>query len=182
MMAECDPTDGEPEKGGGDLTPEANFLNSEVPAVLFEKTRPVPSLGLSLNPGAAVRISDSTESVLTELEADGSGEEALLLPGPAGNLSPRAGREKRTRRNRHSSSSDNLASPGELYELDITYNLIKPAQTIGVFTHFDTFCFSSLTKYIVLMYICFSAIFQVCKKQFYVSTFKQNKIHPIYEK
>lgn len=114
MMAECDPTDGEPEKGGGDLTPETNFLTSEVPAVLFEKTRPAaPSLGLSLNPGAAVRISNSTESVLTELEADGSGEEALLLPGPAGNLSPRGGREKRTRRNRHSSSSDNLASPGE---------------------------------------------------------------------
>ncbi|KTF89253.1 hypothetical protein cypCar_00004674 [Cyprinus carpio] len=114
MMAECDPTDGEPEKGGGDLTltPETNFLSSEVPAVLFEKTRPAPSVGLSLNPGAAVRISNSTESVLTELEADGSGEEALLLPGPAGNLSPRAGREKRTRRNRHSSSSDNLASPG----------------------------------------------------------------------
>ncbi|KAI2668670.1 Phosphatidylinositol 4-kinase type 2-beta [Labeo rohita] len=113
MMAECDPTDGEPEKGGGDLTPETNFLTSEVPAVLFEKTRPAaPSLGLSLNPGAAVRISNSTESVLTELEADGSGEEELLLPGPAGNLSPRGGREKRTRRNRHSSSSDNLASPG----------------------------------------------------------------------
>lgn len=123
MMAECDPTDGEPEKGGGDLTltPETNFLASEMPAVLFEKTRPAPSpsLGLSLNPGAAVRISNSTESVLTELEADGSGEEALLLPGPAGNLSPRAGREKRTRRNRRSSSSDNLASPGEIYELDI---------------------------------------------------------------
>ncbi|XP_026123540.1 phosphatidylinositol 4-kinase type 2-beta [Carassius auratus] len=112
MMAECDPTDGEPEKGGGDFTPEMNFLASEVPAVLFEKTRPAPSLGLSLNPGAAVRISNSTESVLTELEADGSGEEALLLPGPTVNLSPRAGREKRTRRNRHSSSSDNPASPG----------------------------------------------------------------------
>ncbi|XP_016420779.1 phosphatidylinositol 4-kinase type 2-beta-like [Sinocyclocheilus rhinocerous] len=114
MMAECDPTDGEPEKGGGYFTPESNFLASEVPAVLFEKTRPAPSpsLGLSLNPGAAVRISNSTESVLTELEADGSGEEALLLPGPAVNLSPRAGRDKRTRRNRHSSSSDNLASPG----------------------------------------------------------------------
>ncbi|XP_052402390.1 phosphatidylinositol 4-kinase type 2-beta-like [Carassius gibelio] len=114
MMAECDPTDGEPEKRDGDLTltPETNFLSSEVPAVLFEKTRPAPSLGLSLNPGAAVRISNSTESVLTELEADGSGEETLLLPGPAGNLSPRAGREKRTRRNRHSSSSENLASPG----------------------------------------------------------------------
>ncbi|XP_016420784.1 phosphatidylinositol 4-kinase type 2-beta-like [Sinocyclocheilus rhinocerous] len=113
MMAECDPTDGEPEKGGGYFTPESNFLASEVPAVLFEKTRPAPSpsLGLSLNPGAAVRISNSTESVLTELEADGSGEEALLLPGPAVNLSPRAGRDKRTRRNRHSSSSDNLASP-----------------------------------------------------------------------
>lgn len=117
MMAECDPTDGEPEKRDGDLTltPETNFLSSEVPAVLFEKTRPAPSLGLSLNPGAAVRISNSTESVLTELEADGSGEEALLLPGPTVNLSPRAGREKRTRRNRHSSSSDNLASPGETY-------------------------------------------------------------------
>lgn len=116
MMTECDPADGEAEKGGGDLTPETNFHPSDVPAVLFEKTRPSPSLGLSLNPGAAVRISDSTESVLTELEADGSGEDALLLPGPAGNLSPRAGREKRTRINRYSSSSDNPASPGEMCE------------------------------------------------------------------
>lgn len=121
MMAECDPTDGEPEKGGGDLT---NFHPSDVPAVLFEKTRPL-SLGLSLNPGAAVRISDSTESVLTELEADGSGEEALLLPGPAGNLSPRPGREKKTRRNRHSSSSDNPASPGDIFIYMRVHNLLS---------------------------------------------------------
>lgn len=67
------------------------------------------------NPGVAVRISDSRESVLTELETDGSGEEALLLPCLAGSSSsPRGVREKRGKRNRHSSSSDKdtLASPG----------------------------------------------------------------------
>uniref|UniRef100_A0A674M9D2 Phosphatidylinositol 4-kinase type 2 n=1 Tax=Takifugu rubripes TaxID=31033 RepID=A0A674M9D2_TAKRU len=78
--------------------------------VLFDRNR--LGLGGLANPGVAVRISDSRESVLTELETDGSGEEALLLPCLAGTASsPRGGRNKR---NRHSSSSDKdtLASPG----------------------------------------------------------------------
>ncbi|XP_035024898.1 phosphatidylinositol 4-kinase type 2-beta [Hippoglossus stenolepis] len=117
MMSECDPT--ETESSGLDAgeaavsLPESNFLSSDSPGVLFDRSR--EGLGLALNPGVAVRMSDSCESVLTELETDGSGEEALLLPCLAGgSSSPRGEREKRSRRNRHSSSSDKdtLASPG----------------------------------------------------------------------
>ncbi|XP_035002599.1 phosphatidylinositol 4-kinase type 2-beta-like [Hippoglossus stenolepis] len=117
MMSECDPT--ETESSGLDAgeaavsLPESNFLSSDSPGVLFDRSR--AGLGLALNPGVAVRMSDSCESVLTELETDGSGEEALLLPCLAGgSSSPRGEREKRSRRNRHSSSSDKdtLASPG----------------------------------------------------------------------
>lgn len=119
MMTECDPTEtesSEPMLAAGATaltTPECNFNSSERPKVLFDRNR--LGLGLALNPGAAVRISGSCESVLTELETDGSGEEALLLPCMAGSsASPRGSREKRGRRNRHSSSSDRdtLASPG----------------------------------------------------------------------
>uniref|UniRef100_A0A7N6A7G1 Phosphatidylinositol 4-kinase type 2 n=1 Tax=Anabas testudineus TaxID=64144 RepID=A0A7N6A7G1_ANATE len=109
MMSECDPTEAE----GSEPVLESNFHCDDRPKVLFDRNR--VGLGLAANPGAAVRISDSRESVLTELETDGSGEEALLLPCLAGSASsPRGARDKRSRRNRHSSSSDKdtLASPG----------------------------------------------------------------------
>ncbi|XP_030644000.1 phosphatidylinositol 4-kinase type 2-beta [Chanos chanos] len=114
MMSECDPNENEPEMNAVELATKPNFHSAEVPSVLFDRNQIGQTLGLTLNPGGAVRISDSSESVLTELEAEGSGEEALLLPGPAGNVSPRGSKDKRSRRNRHSSSSDkeNLASPG----------------------------------------------------------------------
>ncbi|XP_034738904.1 phosphatidylinositol 4-kinase type 2-beta [Etheostoma cragini] len=117
MMSECDPPPETSESvldtGATAVTlpvSECNFYSSEPVKVLFD--RDGTGLGLAANPGVAVRISDSCESVLTELETDGSGEEALLLPCLAGSSwSPRAVREKRSR---HSSSSDKdtLASPG----------------------------------------------------------------------
>ena len=119
MMSECDPneTEGEPVVITLDITPsvavfEQNLSSLQPPSVLFDKNQD----GLGTNPGIAVRISGSMESVLTELETDGSGEETLLLPCLTGSTSsPRGAREKRSRRNRHSSSSDkdNLASPGK---------------------------------------------------------------------
>ncbi|XP_029296554.1 phosphatidylinositol 4-kinase type 2-beta [Cottoperca gobio] len=119
MMSECDPTEAETSEPvlldiGATAVPasECNFHSSDPPNVLFDRNG--IGFGLAANPGAAVRISDSCESVLTELETDGSGEEALLLPCLAGSSSPRGVREKRSRRDRDSSSSDKdtLASPG----------------------------------------------------------------------
>lgn len=120
MMSECDPPP-ETETSEPVLDTEAtavtlpvsecNFYSSDPVKVLFDRNG--IGLGLAANPGVAVRISDSCESVLTELETDGSSEEALLLPCLAGSSSsPRGVREKR---NRHSSSSDKdtLASPGK---------------------------------------------------------------------
>ncbi|KAF1395619.1 hypothetical protein PFLUV_G00013480 [Perca fluviatilis] len=119
MMSECDPP---PETETSEPVldteatavtlpvPECNFYSSDPVKVLFDRNG--IGLGLAANPGVAVRISDSCESVLTELETDGSSEEALLLPCLAGSSSsPRGVREKRSR---HSSSSDKdtLASPG----------------------------------------------------------------------
>lgn len=122
MMSECDPTETETSEPGLDTGAaavpalESHFHSPDPPKVLFDRSR--IGLGLAANPGAAVRISDSCESVLTELETDGSGEEALLLPCLAGSpSSPRGVREKRSRRSRHSSSSDKdtLASPGNSF-------------------------------------------------------------------
>ncbi|XP_041839490.1 phosphatidylinositol 4-kinase type 2-beta [Melanotaenia boesemani] len=119
MMSECDPSETESSlpilDTGATVVPELepNFNSTDHSNVLFDNNR--VGLGLATNPGVAVRISDSRESVLTELETEGSGEEALLLPCLAGSASsPRGVREKRSRRNRHSSSSDKdtLASPG----------------------------------------------------------------------
>lgn len=123
MMSECDPT--ESENGlpalldtGATALPgsEAHFHSySDPPRASLDNNR--TGLGLGANPGVAVRISGSCESVLTELDSDGSGEEALLLPCLAGSsTSPRGGRDKRGRRSRHSSSSDKdtLASPGKV--------------------------------------------------------------------
>lgn len=120
MMSECDPA--ETENGlldtGATALPdsESNFHSSTGPSKVSFNNR--IGLGLGANPGAAVRISGSCESVLTELETDGSGEEALLLPCLTGSsASPRGVRDKWGRRNRHSSSSDKdtLASPGKIF-------------------------------------------------------------------
>lgn len=117
MMSECDPAETEINEpmlvAGATAQPVPERASSDPLTVLFDRNR--LGLGALANPGAAVRISDSRESVLTELETDGSGEEALLLPCLAGtSASPRGAKEKRSKRNRHSSSSDKdaLASPG----------------------------------------------------------------------
>lgn len=136
-MSECDPT--ETENGlpalldtGATALPdsESNFHSSTGPSkVSFDNNR--IGLGLGANPGVAVRISGSCESVLTELETDGSGEEALLLPCLTGSsASPRGVRDKWSRRNRHSSSSDKdtLASPGKVLFL-IAEEAIMPGNT-----------------------------------------------------
>lgn len=108
MMSECDPTEGnEPVDVGATPVPfsDCDFHSSEPSDGINDRTR--MGLGLAVNPGGAVRISGSCESVLTELETDGSGEEALLLPClTSSSSSPRRARQKRSRRNRHSSSSD----------------------------------------------------------------------------
>ncbi|XP_055766308.1 phosphatidylinositol 4-kinase type 2-beta-like isoform X2 [Salvelinus fontinalis] len=117
MMSECEPNETEPVVAA-DIAPVAdaattdlNFRSQEPLSTLFDRN----TVGSGANPGVAIRISGSCESVLTELETDGSGEEALLLPCLSGGTSsPRGERQKRTRRNRRSSSSDkdNLTSPG----------------------------------------------------------------------
>lgn len=123
MMSECDLTEtetGEPVLDTGERAVpvlESNFHSIDPPKVFFDRNR----IGLTTgaNPGGAIRISDSCESVLTELETEGSGEEALLLPCLAGSSSsPRGVKEKRSRRYRHSSSSDKdaLASPGKCFK------------------------------------------------------------------
>uniref|UniRef100_A0A8C6L1J2 Phosphatidylinositol 4-kinase type 2 n=1 Tax=Nothobranchius furzeri TaxID=105023 RepID=A0A8C6L1J2_NOTFU len=117
MMSECELTETESslpvllDTGATAVPePESDFRPTGPSNVPFDKNR--LGLGLVVNPGVAVRISDSRESVLTELETDGSGEDALLLPCLTGSsASPRGARDKRSRRNRHS-SSDTLASPG----------------------------------------------------------------------
>lgn len=125
MMSECDPTEAEssepaPDTGASTAASpapkECVFHPSDPPTVLFDRNG--IGLGPVTNLGGAVRISDSCESFLTELETDGSGEEALLLPCLAGSASsPRGVGEKRSRRNRRSSSSDkdNLSSPGNCF-------------------------------------------------------------------
>ncbi|KAJ8336127.1 hypothetical protein SKAU_G00394700 [Synaphobranchus kaupii] len=113
MMAECDPDENASGIGTVGSEEKANFPQKEFSPGMFDRTVAVQTL--KVNPGGAVRVSGSSESVLlTELEAEGSGEEELLLPGPADNLSPKGGKEKRARRNRLSSSSDkeSFASPG----------------------------------------------------------------------
>nr|XP_057933618.1 phosphatidylinositol 4-kinase type 2-beta [Doryrhamphus excisus] len=119
MMSECDPAETcEPMSDAVTATaevstPESNFHTVRPPSVLFDKNMTVS--GLQATPGVAVRISDSRESVLIELETEGSGEDTLLLPcHTEGSSPPRGARDKRSKRNRHSSSSDkdSLASPG----------------------------------------------------------------------
>ncbi|CAL8356972.1 unnamed protein product [Boreogadus saida] len=132
MMSECDPCEtGTAEPGiDGQATAvvspadagDPNFHSPEAPVLPSFEHQNRARLGghHASNPGVAVRMSDSCESVLTELETDGSGEEALLLPclarSSAASSPRRAGREKRGggRQHRHSSSSDkeNLSSPG----------------------------------------------------------------------
>ncbi|KAM8879292.1 phosphatidylinositol 4-kinase type 2-beta isoform 1-T1 [Spinachia spinachia] len=120
MMSECDPTETENCEPGLDTgattagsASQCDFRSLDPPKVLFDRNG--IGLGHVAKLGGAVRVSDSCESVLTELETDGSGEETLLLPCSAGSPSPqRAAGEKWSKRNRRSSSSDKdtLASPG----------------------------------------------------------------------
>ncbi|KAJ8000499.1 hypothetical protein DPEC_G00180760 [Dallia pectoralis] len=118
MMSECDPNETEGDPLRADVCPVAAAAQLHLPehrtTVLFDRN--TVTLGSGVNPGVAVRISGSCESILTALDSDGSGEETLLLPCLTGSVSSstRGGREKRTRRNRQSSSSDkdNLSSPG----------------------------------------------------------------------
>ena len=114
-MLECEPADTDSslpglDTGAATAAPklEFKFYSTHSSEVLCENKEP----RLEARPGVAVHISDSCESVLTELETDGSSEEALLLPCLAGSsLSPRGAREKRNRRS-SSSEKDTLASPG----------------------------------------------------------------------
>ncbi|XP_052371282.1 phosphatidylinositol 4-kinase type 2-beta isoform X2 [Oncorhynchus keta] len=120
MMSECEPNEPDPvvaddiapvTASAAASTTDLNFRSQEPLSTLFDRN----TVGSGTNPGVAIRISGSCESVLTELETDGSGEETLLLPCLSGGASsPRGERQKRTRRNRRSSSSDkdNLTSPG----------------------------------------------------------------------
>ncbi|CAJ1053917.1 Hypothetical predicted protein [Xyrichtys novacula] len=116
MMSECDPAESSELVLDSGATaapaPKCDFNSSDPSNVLFDRTG--RGLGISVNPGGAVRISGSRESVLTELDSDSSGEEALLLPCLTGGSSPREVREKRARRTRLglSSDRDTLASPG----------------------------------------------------------------------
>lgn len=111
-MSECDPTVNEINEpmllAGATEQSVPECASSDHLKVFFDRN--VLGLGGLANPGVAVRISDSRESLLTELETDGSGEEALLLPCLAGTSSS----PRRSKRNRRSSSSDKdaLASPG----------------------------------------------------------------------
>ncbi|XP_048852635.1 phosphatidylinositol 4-kinase type 2-beta [Brienomyrus brachyistius] len=109
MMAECDPSE-----SGAEDKPSPSTSPVHIQPALSDRSGIGAGQAPRGKPGCAVRVSDSTESVLVELEGEGSGEEELLLPGPAGSLSPRSGKEKRARRSRRSSSSDKdtLASPG----------------------------------------------------------------------
>ncbi|XP_061625648.1 phosphatidylinositol 4-kinase type 2-beta [Phyllopteryx taeniolatus] len=116
MMSECDATETGEAALDTETTavspPESKFSTVRRPRVLFDKS--TVGSGLQANPGVAVRISDSCESVLTELEAEGSGEDALLLPCFTGSSSPlRSARDKNWRkRDSSSSDKDTLASPG----------------------------------------------------------------------
>ncbi|KAM8842975.1 phosphatidylinositol 4-kinase type 2-beta [Synchiropus picturatus] len=112
MMSECDPTEPcEPaDSGVPPLSPaDSGFQPTEPPGDSYGRNGP----GILAKPGVAVRYSDSCESVLTELETDGSSEETLLLPCLTGGSAPPRG-EKQSRRKRQSSSSDKdtVASPG----------------------------------------------------------------------
>lgn len=108
MMSECDPT--EPcEPTAAAQLPEPGFPSADAPDDALGRNGAV----VLAKPGVAVRYTDSCESVLTELETDGSSEETLLLPCLAGGSTPSRG-EKQSRWNRQSSSSDKdtVASPG----------------------------------------------------------------------
>ncbi|XP_028657577.1 phosphatidylinositol 4-kinase type 2-beta isoform X1 [Erpetoichthys calabaricus] len=78
------------------------------------------SLRVKPSPGAAVRISAAAaceEADRVEIEAEGCGEEELLLPTTAGeHSSPRVNKERWSRKNRLSSSSDkeNLSVSGSV--------------------------------------------------------------------
>ncbi|MBN3315943.1 P4K2B kinase, partial [Atractosteus spatula] len=100
-MADCDSSTAAPALIRGceerDGSQAAGF-----PSALFGRA----ALTVGASPGGAVRVSESSDSGLPEVEGECCGEEELLLPAAASSSSPTGTKEKRTRRNRLSSSSD----------------------------------------------------------------------------
>ncbi|KAJ8411088.1 hypothetical protein AAFF_G00181230 [Aldrovandia affinis] len=84
MMAECEPNENVSAADIVGSEEKPNFPSPEFPSALFDRTG--TGQALKVNPGGAVRVSESSESVLTELDPEGSGEEELLLPDSEGNL------------------------------------------------------------------------------------------------
>ncbi|KAJ8416460.1 hypothetical protein AAFF_G00357480 [Aldrovandia affinis] len=100
-MAECDSE----ENALVDITEfeKTDFPPQQFPSVIFDRTRET----LKLNPGGAVRVSESSderpcrvERLLPEVETDGSEEQDLLLPQTTESISSGNCRVKRARRNR----------------------------------------------------------------------------------
>ncbi|KAJ8262309.1 hypothetical protein GJAV_G00165010 [Gymnothorax javanicus] len=107
-MAECDPS----ENVLVDIldSDKTDFQLEQVSSVFFDRTRE----SVRVNPGGAVRVSESSEDSVLGVETDGSEESDLLLPQPRSSRSVAFGRRqvKRTRRNGRLSSLDheNFAS------------------------------------------------------------------------
>ncbi|KAG9346945.1 hypothetical protein JZ751_005872 [Albula glossodonta] len=107
-MAECDPNE--------NVLVDIEFdkpdcVQQPFPTVFFDRRRET----LKVNPGGAVRISESSESHLPDSdETDGSDEIDLLLPRSTRPKYPGAHRVKRTRRNRlrTNSANENFPSSG----------------------------------------------------------------------
>ncbi|XP_036407413.1 phosphatidylinositol 4-kinase type 2-beta-like [Megalops cyprinoides] len=90
---------------------EASHSPSRQPqSVLFDRTAEI----VRVNPGGAVRVSESNGNALPEIETDGSDEQELLLPQPTGSISATGYKVKRTRQNRFCTLSDkeNVSSSG----------------------------------------------------------------------
>ena len=108
-MAECDSCE--------DVLVDISDFNQtdcpldQVSSVFYDRTRET----LRVNPGGAVRVSESSETLVPEVETDGSEELDLLLPRPTGSISSGGCRVKRIRRNRRLTSleSESFASSGK---------------------------------------------------------------------
>ncbi|XP_035281564.1 phosphatidylinositol 4-kinase type 2-beta-like [Anguilla anguilla] len=89
---------------------KTDFAPEQFPSVFFDRTGET----LRVNPGGAVRVSESSESLVPEVETDCSEELDLLLPRRTGSISSGGCRIKRTRRNKRltSADSENVASSG----------------------------------------------------------------------
>lgn len=84
-MAEYDPSERTPLNSPG-------FQERDDPeaSVHYDRTRHT----IKVNPGGAVRVPVTGENALPEVDVEGSGEEELLLAGPAGSSTKRARRSK----------------------------------------------------------------------------------------